>query len=290
MSFILDAVAKSEQERQRHEAPGPQVLALPVGAVPPSRSLLPYIVIGALVLNAALLIAWLQSERLLPSSPTELADPDLPSGNVVMTNPAPSVERRVGVGITVDTSAPEPDKAAAFEPPHNIAPSVTSGSAAGLGGELEEVIALEAQPETVAVREAKKELALAQPAATTAGEDTTAWIRIGPDTLSNRAAAGQPAMFEQGRRDAGTAPRRVSSLSELPVTVRNDLPKVVFSGHLYSSDPDSSMVFVDDGRPVTQGREIANELFLYEITPTGVIVEFRGYLIDVGVLQNWTLN
>jgi hypothetical protein len=49
-------------------------------------------------------------------------------------------------------------------------------------------------------------------------------------------------------------------------------------------------VFVNEGRAVRKGQKIANELFLYAITPTGVIVEFRGYLIEVGVLQNWTLN
>ena len=72
MSFILDAVAKSEQERQRHEVPGPQVLAMPVSTAPQSRSLLPYIVVGALVLNAAQLAAWLQSGRPLLDSPSQL--------------------------------------------------------------------------------------------------------------------------------------------------------------------------------------------------------------------------
>jgi general secretion pathway protein B len=84
--------------------------------------------------------------------------------------------------------------------------------------------------------------------------------------------------------------RKVSRISELPGTVRKDLPTIIFSGHLYSSNPDSSFVFVDEGRPVRKGQQIANELFLHEITPTGVIVEFRGYLIEVGVLQGWTLH
>jgi hypothetical protein len=47
---------------------------------------------------------------------------------------------------------------------------------------------------------------------------------------------------------------------------------------------------VNDGRSVFEGQQIVDELSLHKITPTGVIVEFRGYLIDVGVLQNWNLN
>lgn len=284
MSFILDAIAKSEQERQRHEMPGPQALALPSGTAPQSRSLLPYVVVGALVLNAVVLGAWMQSGQPLLDSPPPGADAGLQAEVVAPEKrPAPA-EQTVTAVITAAADASEPvavqSSTAAVEPPQRGAPSVTSEPATGFDGAPEDVAVLEVEPEPVQV----------EPAPPATGEDTTGWIRIGPNTLSNRARSGQQATRDQGQRNAGTTPRKVSRLSELPASVRNDLPKVVFSGHLYSSDPDSSMVFVDDGRPVTQGRQIANELFLHEITPTGVIVEFRGYLIDVGVLQNWTLN
>jgi hypothetical protein len=41
---------------------------------------------------------------------------------------------------------------------------------------------------------------------------------------------------------------------------------------------------------VVVGQQIEDELVLYEITASGVIVKFRRYLIEVGVLQNWALN
>lgn len=122
------------------------------------------------------------------------------------------------------------------------------------------------------------------------GRDTTAWIHIGPDSLSNKTHTGQDIVPKESTQNNAVMYRKVSSLRELPDAVRKDLPRVVFSGHLYSSNPRSSVVFMDTGRPMKQGQEIADELYLQEITPTGVIVEFRGYLIDVGVLQNWTLN
>ena len=63
MSFILDAIAKSEQERQQLEVPGAQVLALPLGSPQQPRRLLPYVVAGALLLNAIVLAIWMKPDR-----------------------------------------------------------------------------------------------------------------------------------------------------------------------------------------------------------------------------------
>lgn len=282
MSFILDAIAKSEQERQQHDVPGPQVLALPTVSAPQPRSLLPYVVAGALLLNAAVLAAWMQSGQ----SPTE------PPSQKQFGEEALRIEEAMVPGRAISAEqAAVPERRAEIPSPETVAGA--NDALASIERPASPRIAV--PPVTtprvitspVEQAAAERETMPSEPAAMADGEDTTAWIRIGPDTLSNRARNGQQAMPEQG---TGGAQRKVSRLSELPVAVRNDLPKVVFSGHLYSSDPDSSMVFVDSGRPVTQGRQIAGDLFLHEITPSGVIVEFRGYLIDVGVLQNWTLN
>jgi len=282
VSFILDAIAKSEQERQQHDVPGPQVLALPTVSAPQPRSLLPYVVAGALLLNAAVLAAWMQSGQspLEPLSQQQVGEEALRTEEAMVPGSVISAEQAVAPEVTAETPSPETvgggnDTLAPIEQPARAQIAVPP------------VAAQTVTPDPIEQAAVEHETVLPEPATMTDGEDTTAWIRIGPDTLSNRAHNGQQAMPEQG---TGGTQRKVSRLSELPITVRNDLPKVVFSGHLYSSNPDSSMVFVDSGRPVTQGRQIAGDLFLHEITPRGVIVEFRGYLIDVGVLQNWTLN
>ena len=278
MSFILDAIAKSEQERQQQEVPGVQVLALPAGSEQRPRRVLPYFIVGALLLNAALFVLWMQSGQTLPgrSSPTQIENIDrgnaqaIVPGNETPADPAISVEipaNATEMAVEIDTTA-SMKELLAEQPGTTLAG--TSETAAGLAN----------GPETLQLG----------PAATTTGGDTTAWQRIEPDSLSNKALSGQSAGSVQDLQNTGVMQRKVSSLSELPSDVRRDLPTVVFSGHLYSSNPNSSVVFIDNGRPVMKGRQIANELFLYEITPTGVIVEFRGYLIDVGVLQNWTLN
>ncbi len=270
MSFILDAIAKSERERQQQELPGPQVLAMPTNPPPQSRGVLPYVVVGALLLNAAVLFAWMQSEQSLLSAQAPVAVVSEAPNDVVAVEPTSAAE--------LDTSVVPETRVVDVEPEPTTVATVST-----------------VEPDNTAAmtRKATTDVSTSAGAQTDAQFEPASdgipsdWIRIGPDTLSTRAETARPA---QPSQRSSAQPVRVSSLSELPGDVRENLPSVVFSGHLYSSDPASSIVFVDDGRPVAQGRRIADELYLHEITPTGVVVEFRGYLIDVGVLQNWTLN
>ncbi len=72
--------------------------------------------------------------------------------------------------------------------------------------------------------------------------------------------------------------------------MRRDLPAVTFTGHLYSKNVNLSYVMVNGGRSVIAGQQIVDELFLHKVTPTGAIVDFRGFLIETGILQNWSLK
>lgn len=61
MSFILDALKKSEQERERSQTPG--VVGLPYGRAPRGKPWWLIVVVGMLVLNCVLLLAmWLRKE------------------------------------------------------------------------------------------------------------------------------------------------------------------------------------------------------------------------------------
>ncbi len=207
MSFILDAIAKSEQERQQQDVPQAQILALPLGDTPRKRPFLPYFIATVLILNAILFAIWMQSSQ-----------PD--HQNVLVLDKVERIETPIEQLI-----APEPVI------------------------QVEQAIA---EPEIIV----------------TIPESTSDPVVEKPELLSGD----------------------ISRLSELPSNVRKDLPTIVFSGHLYSSNPAASFVYVDNNRPVRKGQRIVGDVYLHEITQTGVVVEFQGYLIDVGVLQNWTLN
>ena len=279
MSFILDAIAKSEQERQQQEVPGVRTLALPATGIRQPRRVLPYFVVAALLLNAAVLVIWMQSGQTLLNwfSPSVTENVDWSTQQAIVPDHAISTDSAGTVDASANATTPE--VTASIDNTASMNESLVELKSATPTSPRETTLDLVSEPETVE----------SEPTTTMTLGDPDGWERIEPDTLSNKALSGQEAEPVRNLLDSGVK-RKVSRLSELPSAVRNDLPTVVFSGHLYSSNPASSIVFIDEGRPVMKGRQIMDELFLHEITPTGVIVEFRGYLIEVGVLQNWTLN
>ncbi len=59
MSFILEALKKSEKERQQGEIPGMQTLQTAASAPAPLRRWWPMLLLAALLLNALCLLWWL---------------------------------------------------------------------------------------------------------------------------------------------------------------------------------------------------------------------------------------
>lgn len=80
-------------------------------------------------------------------------------------------------------------------------------------------------------------------------------------------------------------PRRAlahTRLGDLPQTVRDDFPGLVFSQLIYSEHADLRAVVVNGTRRL-EGDEIAPELRLDAVTETGVVLEFRGYLVELNI-------
>ena len=301
MSFILDAIAKSEHNRQQQEVPSVHTLALPVGSEKRPRRVFYYLMIAALLLNVIVLVIWMQSDRSLPNrfalSPGDTIEQ---STEQAVVSDDSSTRNRVTSADVAVTATPSkstmdivnapPQPAAATTSPESVAQTEKTVSTSKPRGESK-VATIVAPRDTDTDLEGTSKLTPPQPVAETTSAEDTAWVRVEPDKLSSKIRPGDltnQSTGEQGSREA--MPRKLSRLSDLPADVRKDLPSVEFSGHLYSSNPKSSYVFVNDGRPVTEGQQVADKLILYKITPTGVILEFKGYLIDVGVLQHWNLN
>jgi hypothetical protein len=78
MSFILDALKKLEQKRQRGSVPDLMTVHIPVPQEMKKRPIWPYLIIGALILNAALLLVWLR--------------PWIPSSTVIIPAVKPATE------------------------------------------------------------------------------------------------------------------------------------------------------------------------------------------------------
>jgi general secretion pathway protein B len=302
MSFILDAIAKSEHDRQQQEVPDARTLALPVVGEQRPRRVMSYLVVVALLLNLLVLVIWMQSDRSLPDwlSLSQNDTRERPGDRAVISDNSATVKQIAPVNA-VETVAPaksavEIENSAAKRTTANSAApqiSVRSENAASTGKSLTEPgsESISIARATAAGSTGESELTPSPQAAETTTAEGAAWVRVEPDTLTKKIQPGELANQSPGSQDADAVmPGKVTRLSELPAEVRRDLPAVDFSGHLYSSNPKVSYVFVNDGRPVFEGQQIVDELILHKITPTGVIVKFRGYLIEVGVLQNWNLK
>lgn len=85
---------------------------------------------------------------------------------------------------------------------------------------------------------------------------------------------------------SATKSRVVVPFSELPVVVRNAIPAMTFSFHVYSKNPERRTIIID-GRRVKQGAVIDDQLLLDEITPNGVIFSWQDHQFSIPVVEAW---
>ena len=75
---------------------------------------------------------------------------------------------------------------------------------------------------------------------------------------------------------------RVDSVAAAP----GDAPKYAFSTHVYATDPSMRAVTLD-GKRYVEGDSIEPGVRIKDITETGVVLDIRGRLVSVDVLQDW---
>lgn len=78
----------------------------------------------------------------------------------------------------------------------------------------------------------------------------------------------------------------VIDIDELPANVRQHIPNMVFSAHVYSSNPMQRSLVIND-RFMEEGEAFSYDLILVEITRTGAIFDFRDYRFSASVLSGW---
>lgn len=112
MSFILDALRKSESERQREAKPS--FAHTPVAAGRRGTPVWTHVVIGMLALAlVALAVAWWRSDRVAPANSSTAA-----AGDAAVSGPAPS---EASGAVAVPAQAPvEPAATPGADSPHPI--------------------------------------------------------------------------------------------------------------------------------------------------------------------------
>ncbi len=253
MSYILDALKKSERQRQRGAVPGVTTVQEVTVPEPKDRLLWPYVVIGALLLIAGLFV-W-RSMSFQSKKPVKIEQAVVEKQNEQARTPAPATpivapdEKKethkdaAPVSKQVSKSAEVPSPAPKVEQP--VVPTKAV---------VEKVPAV-----APVVRQEPVAQAPAQPAAV------------------------QPAS-EQKPAEAVIPPpeNRIYNMTELPAALRESIPQLNISTHIHSGDPSSRLVRIN-GQTLREGQDVAAGLKLEEITSDGIILRYHGYRFRLGV-------
>ena len=95
-----------------------------------------------------------------------------------------------------------------------------------------------------------------------------------------------PVATEEAGRDAPPPPSwpyadEIPDIDELPPSLRGQLPQLVLSGHLYSLAHPKARKVILNGVALKERQYLDDGLMVSEITPGGVILDFRGRLFSM---------
>ncbi|MCG6931122.1 MAG: general secretion pathway protein GspB [Desulfofustis sp.] len=242
MSYILDALKKSEQERNKQQRTGPRSPHPSGRSLPPRKNrIVPALIITSFLMLSVIIMgggAWLAlrdepgEQRAAPSAtsgPAQAGAPQPAAGGpqpVAAADPEQAVSTQARAHIGTRTGAPEDQdtkngQSAASAEPGTRPPAIVS--------------------------------------------DAQASVRSIPDPAAEQPVpGGQPGSVKE-----------LPLISELEFSTRSMLPEMKFRGHAYSSTPAKRMIMINS-MIVREGDTVAPDLRLKEITEDGLIMSFRG--------------
>jgi len=235
MSYILDALKKSEQERGHGNTPGVQTIhSASINYHNQKKSYWPYILIAAVVLNLIAIVYFILQKN----------------DNNQDMSPATSQT------ISLDQATTQADKT-------KTAPQATIAT----------------QP-TKSVNSIK-----AQPTGNNSPAPDTANIEIAKPTQTNT-AINETVATKQVEPTTNSATEQIVDFHDLPPSIKNQLPAIIISAHVYSSNPAQRSIVINNNF-LEEGEYIIDDLVLHTITPNGAILNYQGTLFRYGAISSW---
>ncbi len=252
MSYILDALRKSDQQRQRGAAPT-LLMGQSTAVAPKQPAYLFYGLLALVLLGAGMMIGWLrpwQAEQSAPGTASVAAAKPSEAGmrqSVTARNEiAPAPEARVRGAAAAAQTAP------AMSPVPERAPV-----------QVPAPVPLKSQP----------------PAS--AGAETPGKAKDAVAAVSGKAAS-VPRQLPGTAAAESTPAQNVIPLADLPLALQQELPPMTITVHAYSARPGDRMVGINN-RMLREGDNVAPGLKLEQITPEGMVFGYRGYSFRRGV-------
>jgi len=261
MSFILDALKKLEQKRQRGSVPDLMTVHVPFPQEPKKRLIWPYFVLGALILNAVILTAWLHPWKSIKQ-------------NVAANK---SVSEQQQKSISEEPSRQSINNNLSASAPATVTKRNTGSEYTGT--------AKKSLPRTEKpVKEVQQTRQLpAKPLHQNSAPDS----KIPPDINIQETASGKtpgqqlskdnysPSTLQPpdtGKTNSGNA---IAELGDLPSSIQSEITPLSIYGHIYSDSPSARMVNIN-GQIFREGETVRKNLTIEEITETGAIFSYQG--------------
>jgi general secretion pathway protein B len=241
MSYILDALRKSEKERRRGEVPG--VLSQQDAPYPirKRRSPWPYVILAPIVINIVVLL-WVFNpwQQKTPPPPTPQTAP--------AREPAPTE-----TGKTRGEAAGQGDQELRKSSPD--APAGTPQA-----------------PDQEKKEPTRREVSSKRPPDPASGSDSAS---AGPPQRTRPVQRETPEN-KAPQEIPPPAPNRTYSLAELPQGLKQKLPALSLALTVHSDDRASRLATVN-GQTVREGQMVSEGVRVEEILPDSVVFTFQGY-------------
>lgn len=257
MSFILDALKKLEHKKKSGSVPDLLTVQEKPPEGPRKRPLWTYLLLAALLLNAVLFIVWLyprQTEEQIAATQSSERHEAAEQKPAVIHPPGKEKDSPIKIQKRVSGPSLEKDRTL----PETIGKPVQSV------GKTKRALP-ETSPESPAPEKTEPALPI------TGTFDIAPSLHEPPSAITTAPSEIQPS--EPAVKEAE---REKATIYDLPGSVRENIPTISISGHIYSNIPASRIVNIN-GQIAREGDSVPDGLRVVEITPSGVILSYEGY-------------
>jgi hypothetical protein len=272
VSFILEALRKSENERQRQT--GPDFASIPEAVDKRQGSRWPTVVALLVLLNAVLLavVFWPDSEEATPAAPAPTAEPTKDAAPVARQPSAPAARRQPEAG---PPGTPDDQPSAAPARSGDTADPGAPGSRRDTGVVQQEAEAMrDIRPLSGEARPTARPEESAAPAIATATQQAVPTPE--PRQRPSLTGAGRvPEPTDTGGESSSQALDGLPTANDLRLQGFLTGPPLHLDLHVYYPEPSRRVVFIS-GTRYREGERVNGGPVVREIVPEGVVLEERG--------------
>ena len=284
MSYILDALKKSEQERARGAIPDIKTIHQPRHVESKKSSHWLYLALIVLLLNAGGFGFWIYQQH----SRSAAENPLTSAADIVTakSDKVTSLESQPSKSLASDKAQQELEQLAQNlrvleDSSNNRADSKLQENQKTAKPGLDKKINSSVDKPNVIFSDkpltvSENELANAE----TVGDLTA---------LSDVEIIPEGSVTPQPSEPAEVMVDKIYDIAELPDSVKRGLPAISFAGHVYSSTQSQRSVMLN-GKKMREGQEVTKGLLLEQITIDGVVMRAQGYRFKLAALQDWSFQ